>query len=79
MKLVYFYESSKKTIRNTAQTLFSISVRPSTRSSSPSVAVADNLVYSRPTSTNLAEEDLVVHFGRGGGGGRSLRGMLSTP
>ena len=68
MKLVYFYESSKKTIRNTAQTLFSISVRPSTRSSSPSVA-DDNLVYSRPTSTNLAEEDLVVHFGRGGGGG----------
>ena len=64
MKLVYFYESSKKTIRNTAQTLFSISVRPSTRSSSPSVA-DDNLVYSRPTSTILlAEEDLVVHFGR---------------
>ena len=68
MKLVYFYESSEKTIRNTAQTLFSISVRPSTRMSSPSAAVADNLVYSR-TTLNSAEEDLVVHFGRGGGGG----------
>ena len=30
MKLVYYYESSKKT-RNTAQTLFQNSVRPSTR------------------------------------------------